>query len=242
MTTSFQTKTRPPVVVGGTSAGSIARPRWRATLAAGLLVGFAECLLFALDLARMPIQTMVWRQFGFGASQAVPEVGMVLVFVVPVVSGCSFALLAGGRAGRMPWWRIGLSGVSLLAGSTVGFLVAVTLEPVANGLDDGGRLMVFRVAFVLASGIAALVCTWSVAMLLRAPNPVKYALSVAAVTAATYLVFLLLINLLPGWHVGGGDKAMPRVAMVGNLLAGAVGGWLAFQLLQADRRRALKLD
>jgi hypothetical protein len=232
MTTSFQTATRQPAAVGGTSAGFVARPRWRAALAAGLMVGFAECLLFALDLARLPIQTMIWRQFGFGASQAVPQVGTLLAFVAPVVAGCSFALLAGGRARRAPWWRIGLSGASLLAASTVGFLVAVTLEPVANRLDDSGRLMVFRVSFVLASGIASLVCTWSVAMLLRAPNPIRYALSVAAVTAATYLVFLLLIDLLPGWHVGGGDKAMPRIAMVGNLLAGAVGGWLAFQLLQ----------
>jgi hypothetical protein len=186
----------------------------------------------------MTIQTMVWRVFGFGASQAVPQVGTLLVFVAPVAAGCSFALLAGARARHTQWWRIGLSGVSLLAASTVGFLVAVTLEPLANRLDDGGRLTLFRAAFVLASGIAALVCTWSVAMLLRAPNPVLYALRVAALTAATYLVFLLLIDLLPGWHVGGGDKAMPRIAMVGNLLAGAVGGWLAFRLLRTDRAGA----
>jgi hypothetical protein len=206
------------------------------------MVGFAECLLFALDLARMPIQTMVWRLFGFGASQAVPEVGTVLVFVAPVIAGCSFALLAGARRPRRQWWRIGLSGVSLLGASAVGFLIAVTVEPVANRLDDGGRLLVFRVAFTLASGIAALVGTWGVAMLLRAPDPVRSALRVAAVTAATYVVFLLLIDLLPGWHVGSGDKAMPRIAMVGNLLAGAVGGWLAFQLMQANRTHALKLE
>jgi hypothetical protein len=30
--------------------------------------------------------------------------------------------------------------------------------------------------------------------------------------------------------------------MVGDLLAGAVGGWLAFQLMQANRTHALKLE
>jgi hypothetical protein len=207
------------------------------------MVGFAECLLFALDLARVPIQTMVWRLLGFEASLAVPAVSTVLIFVAPVVAGCGFALLAGAQAGRTPWWRIGLSGVSLLAASAVGFLIAAILDPVANGLDDSGRLMVFRVAFVLASGTAALVCTWSVARLLRAPDPVRRALSVAALTAATYLVFLMLIDLLPGWHVGGGDKAMPRIAMVGNLLAGTVGGWLAFSscvLIEPARRFRLR--
>jgi hypothetical protein len=238
MTTSFQTATNQPAVVGGTSAGFVARPRWRTALAAGLMVGFAECLLFALDLARLPIQTMVWRLFGFGASQAVPQMGMVLVFVAPVAAGCTFALLAGVR--RAQWWRIVLSGVSLLGASTIGFLIAATLDPVATRLDDGGRLMVFRVAFVLASGTAALVCTWSVARLLRAPTPVRHALRVAALTAATYLVFLLFIDLLPGWHVGGGDKAMPRIAMVGNLLSGTVGGWLAFQLWRVNRTSALR--
>src|SRR5258708_31887483 len=127
MTTSFQTVTRLPVAPAGTSAGVMAGPSWGASVAAGLMVGFAECLLFALDLARMPIQTMVWRLFGFGASQAVPEVGRVLVFVAPVIAGCSFALLAGARGPRRQWWRIDLSGVSLLGASAVGFFIAVTV-------------------------------------------------------------------------------------------------------------------
>ena len=119
MTTSFQTVTRLLVAPADTSAGPIAGPSWGASVAAGLMVGFAECLLFALDLARMPIQTMVWRLFGFGASQAVPEVGTVLVFVAPVIAGCSFALLAGDSrtrgetADRPPWRRWSARAASL---------------------------------------------------------------------------------------------------------------------------------
>ena len=61
-------------------------------------------------------------------------------------------------------------------------------------------------------------------------------LVVGLATAASYLAFLLLIELRPGWHVGGGDMAMPRVAMLGNLIAGAVGGAVAFRLLDCRPR------
>jgi hypothetical protein len=41
----------------------------------------------------------------------------------------------------------------------------------------------------------------------------------------------LLVDQLPGWHVGGGERAMVKVAMLGNLVAGCVGGVTAFRLL-----------
>ena len=51
-------------------------------------------------------------------------------------------------------------------------------------------------------------------------------------TGSVYLCYTLLIDLLPGWHVGGGDMAMPRVALLGDLLSGSIGGSFAFRLFQ----------
>jgi hypothetical protein len=53
---------------------------------------------------------------------------------------------------------------------------------------------------------------------------------VGLTTGLTYLVVALVLDAVPGWRVGGGDMAMPRVAMVGNLISGAVGGALAYRV------------
>jgi hypothetical protein len=55
---------------------------------------------------------------------------------------------------------------------------------------------------------------------------------IGLVTGSVYLCYTLLIDLLPGWHVGGGDMAMPRVALLGDLLSGSIGGSFAFRLFQ----------
>jgi hypothetical protein len=41
------------------------------------------------------------------------------------------------------------------------------------------------------------------------------------------------VDPLPGWHVGGGGRAMLKVAALGNLIAGWCGGMVAFALLVA---------
>ena len=118
-----------------------------------------------------------------------------------------------------------LAGASLLLASLVGLVVALELEPLGATTN---AVPVFRVAFTLASGIAALPCTFCVARLLGVESAWRKAVLVAATTATTYLLYALLIDAVPGFHVGGGNMAMPRVAMVGNLLAGAIGGALAY--------------
>jgi hypothetical protein len=125
--------------------------------------------------------------------------------------------------------RAVLAGVCLLIASVIGVVVAAGLEPFAT---DGNVVVIFRVAFTLASGTAALLCTWSVGWLLEIDRPWRTAALVATATATTYLVYALLIDPLPGFHVGGGNMAMPRVALLGNLLAGGVGAALAFLLFK----------
>ena len=58
-------------------------------------------------------------------------------------------------------------------------------------------------------------------------------LLVAAVTGLTYLLVTLVMDTIPGFHVGGGNMAMPKVAAISNLVAGLIGGTLAHLLLSA---------
>lgn len=196
------------------------------------MVGVAECLFFALTLARLPIQGLVWQFFGWPATQLIDPIVLALVLVAPIMAGVGFAwLLSGQRGTPTARWRLGLVGPYLWLASTLGLLVALGLEPVALRLDDSGRLLVFRIAFTLASGLAAFACTASVAATLRIDGVLPRAARTGAVTALTYFLVLLVVDQLPGWHVGGGDKAMVRVAMLGNLLAGTTGGIAAFRFL-----------
>jgi hypothetical protein len=189
---------------------------------AGLLVGSAECLFFLIALNHVQIEFALWRAFGISAS-AVQTSAIVACALAAVVAGSAFAWLAGH--GRTGWQRVVLAGASLLLASLVGLVVALGLEPLGATTN---AVLIFRVAFTLASGIAALLCTFCVARLLDVESAWRKAALVGAATATTYLLYALLIDAVPGFHVGGGNMAMPRVAMVGNLLAGAIGGVLAY--------------
>ena len=195
-------------------------------LSAGLLVGAAECLFFLLALNHLQVELALWRAFGL-SSATVGTLAIVVCALAPVVAGSAFVWLA--TRGDRPWYCVVQAGVSLLVASVIGMFTALSLEPL--GQSSANVVLIFRIAFTLASGLAALLCTWHVGWLLGFRDAWQRGALVGAVTAATYLLFALLIDPVPGFHVGGGNVAMPRVAMVGNLLAGTVGGTFAFLLL-----------
>src|SRR5207245_510665 len=66
---------------------------------------------------------------------------------------------------------------------------------------------------------------------------VRRALEVAAMTAIAYALLALALDPIPGFHVGGGDRAMPKVAALCNLVAGIVGGASAFTALTSRDHR-----
>jgi hypothetical protein len=206
----------------------------RPALVAGLMVGLAECLFFAFVLAHRTIELFVWRQFEPSAMGFVDTGSFMLVLAAPVGAGWTFALLTRRHLTTdvVPRWHLPMSGVLLLLASVLGVVIASGFEPLANSLSGTELVRAFQVAFTSASGIAAFVCTWGVARLLRVDQALWKATLVGVATAATYLALALVLDTLPGWRVGGGDMAMPRVAMVGNLLSGFVGGSVAFQLLK----------
>ena len=201
-------------------------------LCAGVLVGASECLFFVVALNHLHIELALWRAFQF-STEAVGTTAILACALAPVLAGAAFTWLATG--GRASWGRVVASGISLLVASLVGLVVALALEPLGQ---SGTVVLIFRIAFTLASGLAALLCTWMVGWLLGFDDAWRRGMLVGALTAVTYLAYALLIDQVPGFHVGGGNMAMPRVAMVGNLLAGAVGGTVAFLLLSQRSRGA----
>lgn len=88
-------------------------------------------------------------------------------------------------------------------------------------------------AFRVASFLIAFASTAIAARILDVQSRLRYAFIVASVAAATFLLVALVVDPLPGWHVGGGDRAMLKVAALGNLIAGWCGGMVAFALLVA---------
>src|SRR6266850_1871583 len=115
-------------------ADAAVRRRVSATaLAAGLLVGLAECLFFAFVLARPQVQLLVWQGFGYQAMQAVDGVAMVLIVGAPVLVGWCFVWQLGVPAA---WWRRALAGPSLLVASLMGVFVAAGLEPLGIQSTD----------------------------------------------------------------------------------------------------------
>ena len=215
-----------PMVQTGAAAHRRADLALATAAGAGLMVGIAESLFFAYALARSPLERALGRNMsGANVLDIVDLSALILMSLAPIGVGVAFAWLL-----RRPvaLWRVALAGVSLLVASLLGVVIAAGFEAIGSSVNV---LLLFRAAFTLASGTAALLCTWSVARLLRIDGALPKALLVGAATAGVYLAFVLLIDLQPGWRVGGGDMAMPRVAMLGNLISGTLGGTLAFRLL-----------
>ncbi len=191
------------------------------------MIGAAEALFFVYTLARTPLHRALGRPLSItGAPDVIDFGALTLMIVTTVGAGAGFALVLHRR---VAWWRVALSGVALLVSSLIGVVIAGALEPFEASV---GTVRAFQVAFAIASGCAAVLCTLAVGWLLRVDATVRKAVLVGAVTAVAYLAFALLIDRMPGWRVGGGDMAMPRVAMLGNLVSASVGGALAFRLFQ----------
>lgn len=197
----------------------------RRALLAGLLVGMAECLFFALVLVGGPLE----RQFGHAAMGPIGGLALILAIVAPFAAGWAFARLARPATQEKPypaWW----AGVLLLLASLVGLVVALTFEAQGQSASGTQLVRIFQMGFVTASGVAALLCSWGVGAILHVRAPFRTAAVIGVATALTYLVVALFLDTLPGWRVGGGDMAMPRVAMVGNFISGTLGGITAFVL------------
>lgn len=199
-------------------------------VSAGAAVGLSACATFVYMLTGIAVSADRFQLFMLMERMFVP-----VVVGVAFICGVTFALLlAAARQERPVWWRTLIVGAILPAAGFEGLMLAARLEPLGTSRPDL-TLPVFRLAFVSASALVAFTCTLIAAWVFRVPASWRRALLVAVVTALAYLVVALAIDPIPGFHVGGGDRAMPKVAALCNLLAGIVGGSLALRLLMRLR-------
>src|SRR5256885_856711 len=130
-------------------------------LAAGLMVGTAECLFFAYALARTPIDWVLFRLSGSHAfMDGIDAAALVLLSLVPIGAGAAFARLTHRH---IRWWRLALAGVILLVTSLAGVVIAGFAEQFADTL---GIVRTFQVAFMAASATGGLLGPVAVAPLL----------------------------------------------------------------------------
>jgi hypothetical protein len=203
-------------------------------LLAGAVVGLGVGALFAFLLFEPALVSFMRVRLGWNLGSDALEPGSVpLAILSTFAAGYVFAGLM--RTGS--WRRSAMVGLTLMLACLGGFVFAAGFEGVGMQQPDATRLALFRVAFVGASTLVALVSTAVAARVFGIDGWLRPALLVATATGVTYLLVSLVLDALPGWHVGGGDRAMLKVATVANLLAGLVGGAVAFALLAGRRGR-----
>ncbi len=184
---------------------------------AGLVVGLAACSLFALAVL---------------ASGALGIATIGGAVAAAIVAGAVFsALLAVARDQRVEWVdSLGLGLVMVVVG-TLALVLPITVESFARANPE--PVLPFRVGFVMASTIMAAACTAIASWIFGVQGWRVPGLLVGVVTGLTYLLATTVLDAIPGFHVGGGNMAMPKVAAISNLVAGFVGGTLAHLLLSS---------
>jgi hypothetical protein len=195
---------------------------------AGLFIGVAASAVFALLAVRPALALLA---HGLPDGTLIP-----LVLALTFGGAARFAyLVARGRGEPGRWSSTLIVGISLPLAGVAGLFGAGSLEPLGLAQPNATLVWVFRLAFMGASAGVAFVCTLVAWRVFGLRGGVAEALVVAAVTAGTHLLVALALDPVPGFHVGGGDRAMPKVAALCNLAAGSIGGTTAFRLLTRAR-------
>jgi hypothetical protein len=212
----------------GASAGRIVERHYQragSSLLAGLVVGSSASAIFAVLLS-VPAATAL---FPF---VRLPGWALIPIAAVPtLLLGVAFALLVThARQERAVWWRLLLVGASLPVAGTVGLEFAAHLEPLGTSRSDL-ILPVFRLAFTTASALVAAICMCVATWVFRVDGAARRTIEVATITPIAYFIVAIALDMAPGFHVGGGDRAMPKVALLCNLIAGFTGGAAAFRSL-----------
>src|SRR5579859_1288447 len=201
-------------------------------LSAGIPVGIGASAIFVVLLASIVVHER------FPRVQAPDWLLAAIIIVLTFSTSVAFAFVTAAARDEQPvWWRTLLVGATLpLAGAAALLVVAARLEPLGSSRADL-TLPIFRLSFVSASALIAFSCTLVSGWLFRVPGTPRRALAVAAITAVVYLVVALALDPIPGFHVGGGDRAMPKVTALCNFIARIVGGAAALRALSAPSKR-----
>jgi hypothetical protein len=200
------------------------------------VVGVSVSSLFAFLLFLPAIRSFLRVRVGLSfSSDALDWLAAPVAILGTLVGGALFAVLVDrARGAPLSWRRSGGMGLTLMLTCAIGLLGTLALEPVGIA---SAPLFVFRVAFTFASCLIAFACTLVALRVFGGSARLMPALQVGLVAGGTFLLLTLVLDPIPGWHVGGGDRAMLKVVTLANLIAGWSGGVAAFGLLVARARR-----
>jgi hypothetical protein len=199
---------------------------------AGGLIGLGVSALFGFLLFEPVLVSTLRVRLGWNlSSDALGPWAVPLAVVSTVAAGSAFGSIVGAARGAGSVRGSMLVGVTLMLASLGGFVFAAAFEEIGMRQPDATRLLLFRGAFVGASCLVALVSMAVAARVFELEHAWRRTVLVVAITGTTYLTVALGLDVIPGWHVGGGDRAMLRVATVANVVAGWVGGTVACALL-----------
>jgi hypothetical protein len=163
-----------------------------------------------------------------------PPAVIALVLGSWIGGGAWFARVVGRRLGRGGWRGPVAAGVAapLLTIAAVAAALQVEHLAVTEGRVAAALLpYAFIAAFAPYAAGLVLVLTLAAGLAAGSRRTSRSALAAAALTAALFVALSLLLDQLPGWRVGAGDRAMVKVALVANTLAAAGGGAAALALL-----------
>lgn len=186
-------------------------------------------LLYAIAYSLPFIMIVISPYLNLGEEDLVDGLlffGAILIGML--AGGALFGRTAAGVIGSALKWRAAIvGGVTLLLMTFAGLALAILGETVpVPGLSTHG---LFTVVFPLMSALVLLVVTGLLGWALSVKRPFLRALPAAGLTWIAYMVAIYLLNLLFHWQVGSGNRAMVKVAMVGDLVAAVAGSalWIA---------------
>jgi hypothetical protein len=209
------------------SSSHTARPlrRW-AYLPAALIAGAAASLPFGYIYLARP-QAPHWSQFA-------------IVFGGLFVGGAGYALLLTGvRRPPRSVHAAAAAGLALVAASVLGIAVGFGAEPGLGGLP---LPIVFGLIFPPIVGSVALVYGLVLGGTLRLDGAARAATVSALAAWLVALAVVVATDPWPGWRVGGGDRAMIKVAWLATLLGGAAAGTLYLALAGRGGADAVDAD
>lgn len=164
-------------------------------------------------------------------------------------AGALYGIAAWTRTRRgSPWLAAFLAGIVLAASSLVAH-VAVADNPLLTlihsrlgvGLDELKPWIGIAEAFSIAVFAVAFIVVLSSALASRARRPLAVAAAAALVAAGCFVAVVVIVDPILGIRLGVetiGTGAMPRTALVGNLVAGVVGGLVGLRLMGLDSSRS----
>lgn len=202
-------------------------PRLSTSLRSILQGGLSFGIAFALPFILIVFSPMFEQVTGLPNEK---EGGIILfstLLIGVVGGGALFGLTMAGAIGSEARKRAAIVGaITLPLAMFAGLALSIQGETIQLGLSTHG---LFTLVFPIVTAAVLLIVAGILGRTLSVERPFLRALPAVILTWVAYMVTIYLLRELFQWQVGTGDRAMVKVAMVGDLVAATAGGalWIA---------------